>query len=240
MVSVLRHFLSILLAIGLSALAMQNISAQVPDKQSGTVSLAAANSIGKLWIPGIRYKDGRAQNYTEQCSATLVTTNSHQATSRFLLSAWHCIEDYKDLSKTIYFESSNGKRYESRIVVSGGGMHSDWALLRLTDSLSPVVVLTDQSSEIGGPLEMAGFPRPNNVAESASSSWGLQVESCHTTGRDFRDWSSDCVLTKGASGGAVLDLNGHYIGVISRGDSASQSIFVATDRFRSAISRYLH
>ena len=76
---------------------------------------------------------------------------------------------------------------------------------------------------------MAGFPRP------ADGDAVLVLRAgCRVTGRDGKDLRSDCVLSKGASGGAVIDAmdrGGRYRGVISRGDARSVSIFVPLERF---------
>ena len=99
-------------------------------------------AVGKLNVPGLKYALGRPQNHREQCSATLIAPPaSTQANT--IVTAWHCLEFYRDLSKVITFTLRNGTAksfsIEARILEHGGGMHADWALLRLQ---SPVPTST--------------------------------------------------------------------------------------------------
>jgi hypothetical protein len=195
-------------------------------------------SVGRLKIPALRYREGYAEHYDERCSATLISTAANATHSRLLLSAWHCLEDYRDISRPMLFETANGQQSEATVLISGGGMHSDWALLRLKDAL-PGPVILDLHRSVGDirPLLMAGYPREPETRQQL-----LETDSdCHITGRDLRDTRSDCVLQKGASGGAVFARAEGYpfLGIISRGDGESQSIFVPLRRFRGQITPFL-
>ncbi|MEO1078052.1 MAG: serine protease [Pseudomonadota bacterium] len=189
-------------------------------------------SVGRLLVPAIRYHDGYARHYDEQCSAALIHEPGRDA-SPFILSAWHCIEHYRDLSRSLVFEAESGQRYAVRVLASGGGMHSDWALLRLPQALpGPLAVeaVADQQQSLK-PI-LAGFPHDA----------GLTTESdCRITGHDGKDLRTDCVLRQGASGGAVIDRGTapRYLGVISRGDGETQSIYVPVERFLARILPYM-
>jgi hypothetical protein len=188
----------------------------------GLVATAApATSLGRLFVPAIRYENGYARHYDEQCSATIVSLVAAE-TSHLLLSAWHCLEDYRDLSRAIVFETTNGARYDVHLLASGGGMHSDWALLQLPVALPyPLTMGADAAARRA---TLAGFPHGEALVVGRE---------CAITGRDGRDWRTDCVLLPGASGGAALSTAARpaYLGVISRGDRKTQSIFVPVERF---------
>jgi hypothetical protein len=209
---------------------------------ASTVRDASLASVGRLLVPALRYRNGYAEHFDERCSATLVAASPRATHSRLLLSAWHCVEDYRDLSRPLVFESAAGDRSKANILVSGGGMHSDWVLLRLMDELpGPVSLVPDPSPSMGntsdGPLLMAGYPREAHGAGSTLETAG----NCRIIGMDKADARSDCVLQKGASGGAVFSgtEDHRFLGVISRGNGESESIFVPLLRFHSRITPYL-
>ena len=200
----------------------------VPAGVATETATALRRSVGQLWVPARRFENGYARHFEEHCSATLVTTDA-ALPSRVLLSAWHCIEHYRDLSRDLVFETSDGRRHRARILASGGAMASDWAVLGLREALPGGMVLAEPRAE--GPREhvMAGFPR----REEGDALLVLRA-GCRVTGEDGKDLRSDCVLSKGASGGAVVDAlrrGGRYRGVISRGDASTVSIFVPLHRF---------
>jgi hypothetical protein len=198
-------------------------------------------SVGRLLVPAIRYRNGYAEHFDERCSATLIAASAGATHSRLLLSAWHCVEDYRDLSRPLVFESAAGDRSRASILISGGGMHADWVLLRMREELPGPVSLTPAPSQGIGtasdlPLLMAGYPRDALRAGSTLET----ASNCRIIEMDKADARSDCVLQKGASGGAVFSKEDHrYLGVISRGDGASESIFVPLERFHRRITAYL-
>lgn len=205
--------------------------------------------LGRLLVPAVRYENGYPVHYDERCSATVVAPAGHTA-STLIISAWHCLEDYRDLSRALLFESRREGVARAFPVVSGGSMHSDWALLRVDRPLSeflplpesPAVGLhraalppVDPSADQRPALLMAGFPR-----RAGRPGAGPLVRRCTILGRDGADLRGDCILHKGASGGAVLsgEREPAYLGVISRGDGESQSIFVPVARFLERIRPY--
>ena len=212
-----------------------------------TSSLCAAgaplDSVGQLLIPAIRFEDGRRRHFDERCSATVVTADN-SSSSRWILTAWHCLEYYGDLSRDITFLHGDGSTSKATTVASGGGLHADWALMRLTDDMQHPVALTDTTVNPGDLLVMAGFSR------SADGGTNPPLESdlrCKVTAFEGRDLSSNCHARRGASGGAVFSRESHdgaekpgrYLGIISRGDSNQHSIFVPLNRLARALSPYL-
>ncbi|WP_405269999.1 trypsin-like serine peptidase [Congregibacter sp.] len=195
-------------------------------------------------MPGQRYENGYAKHYDESCSATLITDDSRSEFSQLIVSAWHCIEFYHDTSRSLTFETARGETRNANLIASGGSMYSDWALLRLDAPLdSPSVLLRPDSIDAGaGDLLMAGYPRSGTTETKILET----ANNCRVTGADGPDTRSDCVLQKGTSGGGVFSAakgSGgtelHYLGVISRGDGVSQSIYVPLRRFHSRITAYL-
>lgn len=191
--------------------------------------------IGRLLVPAVRYRNGYPRHYDEQCSATLVS-DAPRRDSRLLISAWHCVEDYRDLSRDLIFVSADARRHRAGIVASGGSMDNDWVLLRLREPLPGPLPLAGPDSGKAGALVLAGLPK----SAVRDSSLVLRT-ACAVTGYDGTDLRSDCVLTRGASGGAAVDVTGtpRYLGVISRGDGASQSIFVPVARFYEQLRLHL-
>jgi len=208
-------------------------SAHDAGAESGT---GALSSVGRLQVPAQRFSEGYARHYDERCSATLVSTDPRAVRSDLILSAWHCLEDYRDLSRPVVFEAASGHRVQARLLASGGGMHSDWALLRLATPLARPAHLGSEYEYAGRSLMMAGYPLQSLNAEKQLTT----ASGCRVTGVAGHDLRSDCVLQKGASGGGVFSATagGAYLGVISRGDGASQSIFVPASRFHARVLRF--
>ncbi|EAQ99397.1 trypsin-like serine peptidase [Congregibacter litoralis] len=205
--------------------------------ETSEFSDAALASVGKLHVPGQRFEDGYVRHFDEDCSATLITDDAKSQSSTLIVSAWHCLEFYRDTSRVLTFETAGGETRTANLVASGGSMYSDWALLRLNAPLPYPAVIAVEGKVATDALVMAGYPRRSSGATKVLET----VRDCRITGRDDRDITSDCVLQKGASGGAVF-LGGpetRYLGVISRGDGESQSIYVPLARFRAKISAHL-
>jgi len=229
--------LTIFVVFGLTAIA--------PTSRAETLEKAsdiAVTSVGKLLVPGQRYENGYTRHYNESCSGTLVSMDTLAATSTLVISAWHCLEFYHDLSRPVRFKAAGGETRSATLIASGGGMDSDWALLRLDAPLPRPAILSAQADTGGNvstaagtnTLMMAGYPRGDSekphTLETASG--------CYATGVDGADVRSNCVLKKGASGGGVFSdrEQQQYLGVISRGDGESQSIYVPLARFRDKIN----
>lgn len=205
-------------------------------------------AVGRLEVPGIRYEEGRRQHHTERCSATLVTARPGRAADT-IVTAWHCLEYYEDLSQRIRFELSGSDgdslRYEARRLAAGGSMAADWAILRLDRPVrqNQVPALTASTGGAGEDqsLLMAGFSRdPGPGQRGARLSYDPK---CRITARapGYRD--SDCRAYRGASGGAVIEVseNGkpRLSGVISQGDGSTLSRFIPLAVFAGELTRHL-
>jgi hypothetical protein len=194
-------------------------------------------AVGHLEVPGLRRVDGRRSHYTETCSATLIA-DGDAAVAQAVLTAWHCLEYYEDLSRDIVFSLARpgaALRRTARHIGSGGGMHADWALLRL-DAPVPVdrypAASLAPAAAAEGTLIMAGFSRDAGLGSGGDRlTWDGD---CRIRGRHGSDLMTDCVAYRGASGGGVFQ-DGRLIGVVSRGDSRGRSIFVPVERFRSRV-----
>lgn len=206
-------------------------------------------AVGRLQVPGKRYHQGSYRHQTEDCSATLVASNNSQRANT-IITAWHCLEFYRDLSEPISFTLENPAgdtiHREAYRLADGGGMHGDWAILRLyrpvaSHEVAAVRVSTERADP-ALPITMAGYSRDDGI--------GLQGKQltydvdCRITAQTASSTDSDCNAHKGASGGAVIQLSAEgealFCGVVSRGDSEGLSIYVPVSRFRSALRQHLN
>ncbi len=206
-------------------------------------------AIGKLTVPAVQYQGGYPSHHRENCSATLVSEAPGRRADT-LLTAWHCLEDYRDLSRpiTVTLRGADGGAIvrEAYRAADGGGMHADWAVLKLSRAVSSeeVVALPVHPglADRGLPIIMAGYSGDEGLGAAGQAL--TYDEGCRITGQQPGESESDCRAFKGASGGAVVQLapdgKARLCGVISRGDSASVSYFVPLDKFRSAVNRYLN
>lgn len=200
-------------------------------------------AVGKLRVPGSRWEDGRRRHHIEDCTATLVALPEERS-RHWLLTAWHCLEFYADLSRPIVFTLPNSDggtiSREASLVDSGGTMDRDWALLRLDrpikqHDITPLPVSTGYADRAA--VSMAGYSRDQGLGQGGSV---LTYDAyCSVVGRRGRDYETNCAAFKGASGGPVVqrDDDGRVTlaGVISRGNSADISIFVPIARFVSKL-----
>ncbi|PLW83120.1 hypothetical protein CWI75_06790 [Kineobactrum sediminis] len=201
-------------------------------------------AIGQLRVPGVKYESGHRRHYTERCSATLVATTS-TTSANTIITAWHCLEFYRDLTHKIVFtllpEASQPLRIEAVPVTDGGSMQADWAILRLRQAVPGSRIqplsLHPRQADPGLPLVMAGYSRDTGIGAGGNS---LSYDpACHITrndsGKNSGHRDSDCRAFKGASGGAVVQFSGDeplLSGVISEGDGAELSRFVPISIFR--------
>tara|TARA_R110002110_G_scaffold406421_1_gene626388 strand:+ start:204262 stop:205014 length:753 start_codon:yes stop_codon:yes gene_type:complete len=228
---------------------MVSINAQADTRHAFSVQsppwLAA---VGHLHVPGSKYVAGRRQHHREDCSATLVADKSGAA-ARIIITAWHCLEYYDDLSKPIVFTAlpgaANSVEVTARRLADGGGMHADWAILRLARAVRPeeVAALTIHSerADPARSIVMAGFSRDAGLGQHGKR---LTFDpDCQILRQDAHSSDSDCTAYKGASGGAVIQLeesgDAQLCGVISQGDGAGLSTFVPVSGFRATLNQYL-
>lgn len=206
-------------------------------------------AVGKLHVPGSRVEDGRRQHHRENCSATLVAPAAGSSRADIVVTAWHCLEFYDDLSRPILFtllpDSNEPITREAYRLTDGGGMHADWALLKLYQPVPAALVaglVPRDSAETGAQqVTMAGYSRDAGLG--AGGEVLTYHPACTVTRWAAGAGESDCSAYKGASGGAVVRLSQSgqpvYTGVISRGNSENVSIFVPVADFRPFLSRAL-
>ena len=172
---------------------------------------------------------------------------SHRADT--IVTAWHCLEFYNDLSRPITFTLLPGHRgeltREAYRLGDGGGMHADWAILRLyrpvaAGEIAPLTVGVDEVDR-ARPVNMAGYSRDDDLGEGGRR---LTFDpACRITAQTPARGNTDCRAHKGASGGAVVQLSPEGVpqltGVISSGDGEGTSIFVPVARFQAALRQHL-
>lgn len=206
------------------------------------------DAVGKLEVPTIKYEEGRRKHHREDCSATLIANRAGRYADS-IVTAWHCLEAYSDLSKPIVFTLEPwGKQpltLTARRLADGGHIDADWAILRLeravpTSEVRGLVISRSTLPE-HTVLQMAGYSGDPGLGRN-----GRQLTydpDCRATTTTTRFVSTDCLAYKGASGGAVvsMDNSGEVLlrGIISQGDSDRLSIYVPTARFIGEINHLL-
>lgn len=205
-------------------------------------------AIGKLQVPGQRPIDGRTAHYIEDCSATLVALPD-RSTANTLITAWHCLERYGDLSRPILFwvTSVSGEtlQREAYRLQDGGGMYADWAILRLRDPIRSDQVaalpIHPQAADPERPIVMAGFSKDKGLGARGLTLTYDPLCAITAQNRDIAD--TTCTAFKGASGGAVVQLSEggkpKVCGVISQGNGKGRSTFIPVSGFRNALDIYL-
>lgn len=207
-------------------------------------SPAWLTAVGQLHVPGHRRRDGEEEHHVERCSATLVSQPG-ATRSEYIVTAWHCLEWYDDLSQTILFtlhpDPGMPLQRSARPLASGGAMAEDWAVLKLQRPVPAGRVrglpLDLESAATRSPLWMAGYSR--DVGTGADGKVLSYHPNCHVTGTQGLLMDTNCRAYKGASGGAVirLDESGtpRLNGVISAGNGADISRFVPVTSFARAL-----
>ncbi|MEH6636000.1 MAG: trypsin-like serine protease [Halioglobus sp.] len=206
-------------------------------------------AVGRLQIPGQKFEQGRVSHHREDCSATLVAR--HPGTKAdTIITAWHCLEFYNDVSQAITFTLSARSAdpvitSEAYRLADGGGMHADWAILRLyqaipSDQVSAVNIHPERADP-SRPITMAGYSRDNGLGDNGER---LTFDpQCRITHQANGGSNSNCTAYKGASGGAVMQLShlgqAQFCGVISQGNGEGISTFVPLSGFRNAINLHL-
>lgn len=222
----------------------------IPDSRK-TFSAASPSwlrAIGKLHVPGKKYREGRLTHHTEDCSATLVAEKHHME-AEIIVTAWHCLEFYEDLSKPITFTllpaSGQPFKSEAQRLSDGGHIEEDWAILRLRRAV-PIdrvnsLAIHPGRAEPDRPIMMAGYSR--DMKKEHGGTVLSYDDHCQITFQGPGTSDSDCRAQKGASGGAVIQVSDQgealLSGVISQGDGAHISTFIPVAGFRAALNRHL-
>jgi hypothetical protein len=245
------------LGFGLSALLIAGVVAEPgttagsgPDSRLVYSSAAPSwlRAVGQLRVPGSKYTDGHRTHLREDCSGTLVTRFPDRPADT-VITAWHCLAHYSDLSKPIMFTllpgDSGAVQQEAYRLADGGGMHADWAILRLRHAVAPelanALLIDPGRADPARAISMAGYSRDEGMGDSGKR---LTFDpACLITAQRPAVSDSDCRAHKGASGGAVVQLSvdaiPRFSGVVSEGDGAGVSTFVPVAAFRNAISLHL-
>lgn len=199
-------------------------------------------------MPGSKYHDGKRNHLQEGCSATLIA-NAVAREADTIVTAWHCLANYNDLSKPILFillpGTPDGLQREAFPLADGGGMYADWALLRLRQPIAltggVALAIHPGRANPAWDIAMAGYSR-----DQAKGGGGDRLTfdpACLITKQAALISHSNCLAHKGASGGAVVQLSStgapQFSGVVSEGNGAGVSTFVPVTVFRSAINRFL-
>jgi len=213
-----------------------------------TTSPGWLRAVGSLRVPGVKIRDGYRRHHQEDCSATLVASGSGGKADT-IITAWHCLEFYQDLSYPITFTLLKGSGeplvMEAQRLADGGGIEADWAVLRLEQAvpmaLAPALTVHPGRADASRTIVMAGYSRDGGLGSEGEQ---LTYDpSCSITYQGTKASDSNCIAYQGASGGAVVQLSGDgqptLAGVISRGDSEGLSIFVPVKGFRSTLQRFL-
>ena len=231
---------SLALLLGSLALLMRSQPlAADPRRVADPQALSWHSALVRLEIPVIRPVGGRLRHFTEHCSATTITPGPNT----LLLSAWHCFEDYAATQGPIrlFAQHSPETPLPLRLIVSGGSMSADWAILApLTSTFGGAwIPLSPDPVQRGARVIAAGFAPTNDsnkteeYAETPASRTLMYDPDCLVIAATGRPAQSDCVAKKGASGGAILGRTAsgsvRVIGVISAGDGASVSYFHPTE-----------
>ena len=205
-------------------------------------------AVGVLSVPGVRYREGRRSHYREACSGTLVVDRPGRSANT-IITAWHCLEFYDDLSMPITFTLGTGQEQPfvgvARRLADGGGMHADWAILRLEQAVPAerfaAVTVLDEGPVPGRPVTMAGYSRDSGLGMHGQRLTFDPV--CQIMHLAATVIEAECTAYKGASGGAVMQASdagkAQLSGVISSGDGAGTVLYVPVSGFRRTLAQYL-
>lgn len=244
----LRRFVAISLCAAGLGIATAVAAAETTDGRLtyGADSPHWLRAVGRLRVPGLRRIDGRNAHLVEDCSATLVAPPGARS-SDIIVTAWHCLEDYRDLSREIVFTllpgTADSHASEAVRLETGGSMHADWAILRLRQPVPAELVRPLQFNPLRADPErgvaMAGYSR--DLGEGGERlSYDPQ---CRVLNQPVGSSHTDCAAAKGASGGAVVQSGADGVarltGVISAGDGAGFSVYVPVAGFRAHLARLL-
>jgi hypothetical protein len=201
-----------------------------PGQLSAADSPSWLGAVGTLVVPGHRFEQGERLHHSENCSATLIGAQT-------ILTAWHCLEYYKDLSQDIVFSlpgQPQHPQWRARRLADGKGMDADWALLRLERPVpraTPLAVVSRFQVQDIATISMAGYP--GQTAEGGSNRTGWHAQ-CRITGNEGYRIATNCEAQKGASGGPVIN-RGKIVGVISAGDGEGLTYYAPATAFIAAV-----
>ena len=230
----------VLLSMMATTLNFVSPNAAADDRLSATDHPAIwQQAIVKLSVPVKRWEDGRRRHFIEDCTGSLIKGKE----GILILTAWHCVEGFNDLTQVIIATASNGEIFEAQVSAIGASMSADWALLSLNRSAQTMQNTSYLELAKIRPIEgqlilMAGFSRDQQLGDNGSTlTFDPDCQVRHTPSGANAIYTN-CTAFKGASGGPVLTLESDtykVLGVISAGDEAGLSLFTPV----TAIARSL-
>ena len=241
----------VIFTLALLILAKGSVGGANPEPREAWSSAGPAHllAVGRLLVPGYRVEDGYKRHYVEDCSATLVAESGRQEAD-IIVSAWHCLEHYRDVSKAIRFvlaaDGSERLSTTARRIADGGHISEDWAVLKLAQpvpaSLARPLTVNWQAPDSGRGITMAGYSGDSGIGGNGEH---LSYHAdCRILESRRAIISTDCLAYKGASGGAVTQEDAasgeaQLTGVISQGNGDDTSLFVPTTRFATSLKAAL-
>ncbi len=186
-------------------------AAQEPDSREAYSRSSPdwLRAVGKLQVPTIKIREGQRRHHLEDCSATLVS-GPDRVRADTIITAWHCLEYYSDLSQRITFtlfpDSVDPIASEVYRLADGGGIYADWAILRLYQPIpaarvDPLKIHPSRADKHAN-IAMAGYSRDAGLSRHGQL---LTYDpGCMITLQDRNSSKSDCRAHRGASGGAVV------------------------------------
>lgn len=169
-------------------------------------------AVVRLNIPLQRFNGINTYHVTEDCSGTLVNRNKGM-----ILTAWHCFDGKMDLTHPpkVWLK---GAWQELHLGAHGGGMNHDWAIAYLVDPSVvnvPAMPYAIEDLEPGSTVTMTGYQRSDPKADAV---WSKVATACTVTQHSESWVETDCELNTGASGGAVVSMEGgrtKLVGIVS-------------------------
>lgn len=187
------------------------------------------DALVKLAIPVRRWHAGQRRHFIEDCTGTQVAGRR----GTVILTAWHCVDGFTDLTKVITVTTHQGRILEAQLFASGDSMASDWAVLKIRDDDRPSthkvpLKLAKTGAIMGANIVMAGYSRDPQLGRGGTLLTYDPNCQIGQTAEFAQAIPTNCTAFKGASGGPTLILeDGEYkvLGVISEGDQAGLSLF---------------
>ena len=187
------------------------------------------DALVKLSIPVKRWQAGQQRHFIEDCTGTQIAGRS----GTMILTAWHCVEGFTDLTKTISATTRQGQIFEAQVSATGNSMASDWAILKISNddrtSIQKIhLKLAKTTVTAGQNIVMAGYSGDPHLGEHGRALTFDPNCEIGQTPETAQAIFTNCTAFKGASGGPTLLLEGgeyKVLGVISAGDGSGLSLF---------------